>query len=204
MIRWLLTGRVHPGSRSQSSLAENYYKYDAMPMLAGSTSNECVQVSVANGLYRLGEWDIALNVLHLQDHLYIRDLQDVSSWLHNNFPKCRLDYRMNGEELTFNRMVSIGAGIWLVNLIGSRRINHVVAVDLDAQEILDGVENYPMYFSLDALEACVGDGSELQHIYVRRLRRRDEGLKRSRSKPRIRNKKKRGQSSSHVEAPDSD
>ena len=61
---------------------------------------------------------------------------------------------------------------WLVNLIGTYGIRHVVCIDSSTKQILDGDEKYPMAFSDESIKCCVGDCTAIKKMDIRKLVRK--------------------------------
>ena len=69
-------------------------------------------------------------------------------------------------------MRNANEGVWLVNLIGTEGINHVVCIDSSTKKILDGEGKYPMAFNEESIKCCVSDLIAIKKINVRKLVRK--------------------------------
>ena len=70
----------------------------------------------------------------------------------------------SGSIPTLERLLNIRSGVFVVTLDGSSNQLHSVCVSLTKRFILDCMQPYPLSFSLEALQLCLGDGVGLLEI----------------------------------------
>ena len=141
-------------------------------MLVGSDGDQCVQASLVNGIDRLGYRDEALEVARRSKVPRVRDFRDLSSWIQENLGRYQISTQKDKRKYEWDDVRTAEEGVWLVNLIGTDEINHVVCNDSSTKQILDGEEKYPMAFNDESIKCCVGDRIAIKKIAVRKLVRK--------------------------------
>ena len=173
--RWL--SMSISGARSKSSSASLYYLRSLGRTPYQDKTNLCISAAICNSTHLLGAPQIAsqywrhfndnakLFVRHDKLPRRIRDLRDASKHLKQDEVVLKHLY---GSIPTLDGLLHIHPGVFVVTLEGSSNKLHTVCISSSKRIILDCMEPYPLSFSLEALQLCLGGGVRL--VEVREIR----------------------------------
>lgn len=155
-----------PGWRPESTHA-SFFHIAPERTLAVSSEYQCAHSAVVNAIYSFGDESLARKVAAHNKIPSVRGLKDLSKWVEHEVKTYRL--RKVHSIVGFASVEDITGfeeGIYLAQLQGTRRVNHLVCIDGWNRKIYDSMEEHPMRLVPKALQCCVGDGSTINKILV--------------------------------------
>lgn len=171
-----------PGAREKAKKAKYHYTKDNKRKFCSSQADLCSLAALMNSIawrYGIKEAENA------SENLYnpgTRDLAAINGWMQRqsgfsqfSLQKVESDHLCSGNEEgdpILNWLMNQSNGIFLVRIMGTNGVDHMISIDIEDRVILDCMEKRPMVLSEKAVKLCVGDENVFTYCReVRKLRK---------------------------------